>query len=78
MAKAKSEDIHEEISCPIGKFFSDLEKMSRKKSKFIEHLTRSRIEFLKALKYLVDEKIEDLEKKGTPRGRKRKTRIKVE
>ena len=78
MAKAKKEDINEAITCPVGKFFSDLEKMSRKKSKFMEHLTRSRVEFLKALRCLVDEKIEDLEKKGTHRGKKKTTRIKVE
>ena len=78
MAKTKKDDKNEEITCPIGRFFSDLEKMSRKKSKFMEHLSRSRVEFLKALRCLVDEKIEDLEKKGTPRGRKKTTRIKVE
>ena len=78
MAKTKIEDIDERISCPVGRFFSDLEKMSRKKSKFQEHLTRSRIEFLKAVKSLVDERIEDLEKKGTPRRRKKATKIKVE
>ena len=78
MAKAKKDDINEEMTCPVGRFFSDLENMSRKKSKFIEHLTLSRVEFLKALRCLVDEKIEDLEKKNTTRGRKKTTKIKVE
>jgi hypothetical protein len=78
MVKAKSDNMKEQMACPIGRFFSRLEKASRRKSKFTEHLSRSRIEFFKALKCLIDEKIEDLEKEGVPRGQKKATRIKVE
>jgi len=78
MVKAKNDTINEQTTCPIARFFSRLEKASRKESKFTEHLSRSRIEFFKALKCLIDEKIEDLEKKGVPRGEKKATRIKVE
>ncbi len=78
MARAKSDEISERISCPVGRFFSELEKVSRKKSGFLEHLTRSRVEFLKAVKSLIDDKIEALEKKGIPRGGKKATKIKVE
>jgi hypothetical protein len=78
MAKAKRDDMSEEMACPIGRFFMKLEKASQRKSKFTEHLSRSRIEFFKALKCLIDEKIEDLEKEGVLRGPKKATRIKVE
>ncbi len=78
MAKAKDKDKNEGISCPIGRFFSDLEKASGNKSKFLEHLSRSKLEFLKAVKYLVDDKIEDIEKKGSAKGKKKATKIRVE
>ena len=63
--------------CPVGKFFWDMQKTSRKKSKFFDHLGQSRIEFLKAIRSLVDERIEDIEKKGAARS-KGTTKIKVE
>ena len=66
MGKEKNEG--EMVSCPVGRFFSDLEKVSGKKSKFFEHMTLSRIEFLKAIRSLVDEKIEGLEKRGPAKG----------
>lgn len=78
MVKVKSDNMKEQMACPIGRLFSRIEKASRRKSKFTEHLSRSRIEFFKALKCLIDEKIEDLEKEGVPRGQKKATRIKVE
>ena len=73
MAKKRNED--DEFVCPVGRFFSDLEKASRKKSKFFDHMNLSRIEFLKAIRSLVDERIEDIEKKGSA---KKATKIKVE
>ena len=78
MAKAKNNNKNERVSCPVGRFFLDLEKASGGKSKFLEHLSRSKLEFLKAVKYLVDDKIEDLEKKGPAKGKKRATKIRVE
>jgi len=78
MGRIKNNDKNEKGSCPVGRFFSEFEKASGNKSKFLKHLTRSKLEFLKAVKYLVDEKIEDLEKKGHSKGKKRATRIKVE
>ena len=76
MGKAKEEK--EMVLCPVGRFFSDLEKAAGRKSAFFQHLTRSRIEFLKAVKSLLDEKIEGLEKKGSRTGGKKMTKIKVE
>jgi hypothetical protein len=74
MAKKKEEEM---VVCPVGKFFMDLQKLSRSKSKFFEHLDLSRIEFLKAIRSLVDERIEDLEEKKRSRQEKRATKIQV-
>jgi hypothetical protein len=79
MGKGKNEkEIKEMVLCPVGKFFSDLQNASGKKSKFFEHLTQSRVEFLKAIKSLVDERIEDLEKRVSHKAKKKMTKIKVE
>lgn len=71
---------HEEemVVCPVGRFFLDLERMSGKKSEFFEHMNKSRIEFLKAIRSIVDDRIEDLEKKESKKGKKKMTKIKVE
>jgi len=68
----------EMVVCPVGRFFMDLEKLSGRRSKFFEHLDRSRVEFLKALRSLLDEKIETLEKKEHAGRGKKATRIEVE
>jgi len=77
MAK-KTKDDNEVALCPVGKFFLELEKASGKKTDFFKHLSRSRVEFLKAIRALVDERIEGLEKTGSPKGKKKATKIKVE
>jgi hypothetical protein len=64
--------------CPVGKFFMDLEGVVGKKSKFFEHMTRSRIEFLKGLRSLLDERIEHYEKKGSKKSAPKMTKIKVD
>lgn len=73
---------HEEemVLCPVGKFFMDLQKTttSARKSVFFEHLDRSRVEFLKALRSLLDESIDHLEKKDRSGRKKKATRIEVE
>jgi hypothetical protein len=69
---------NERFVCPVGRFFSDLEKLSGKKSDFVKHLSQSRIEFLKAIRSLVDEKIESLENKTAKKSKKKGTKIKVE
>ena len=68
MAKEKHKE--EMMYCPVARFFSDLEKISERKSAFFEHLNSSRIEFLKAIRSLVDERIDSLEKMGSKRGKK--------
>ena len=74
----KQKDEREMVLCPVGRFFVELEKVSGKKSEFLEHLNLSRIEFLKAIRSLVDERIGDLEKKGSKRGKRKATKIKGE
>ena len=53
----------EAVVCPVGCFLRDVEKNFGKRSKFIDHMTQSRIEVLKGIRSLVDERIEQLDKK---------------
>ena len=76
MGKEKREK--EMANCPVGRFFMELETLSGSKSKFLEHISRSQVEFLKAIRALVDERIEGLEKKKSKKTGKRVTKIKVE
>ena len=75
MAAKKSEP--QMVICPVGKFFMDLEDVFGKKSDFFKYMTRSRIEFLKAMRALLDERIDSLEKGKSPKKKKRMTKIKV-
>ena len=68
----------EVLVCPVGKVCMDLEKKFGKKSNFFNHLNQSHIEVLKAVRSLVDERIEDLDRKKSTRGKKKMTAIKVE
>ncbi len=63
--------------CPVGQFFMDLDKVFGKKSEFFKHMAQSRIEFLKAMRSVLDEHIDTLEKKKAPKKKKRMTKIKV-
>ena len=75
MAAKKSEP--QMAICPVGKFFMDLENAFGKQSDFFKHMTQSRLEFLKAVRSLLDERIDTLEKQSAPRKKKRMTKIKV-
>ena len=68
----------ERITCPVGTFFADLEKIFGRKSQFYKHMTQSRIEFLKGVKSLLDDRIEYLEKKGSKKTGAKMTQVKVE
>jgi hypothetical protein len=68
----------ESTTCPVGSFFMDLDKTFGRKSRFYEHMTRSKIEFLKGIKSLLDERIEYLEKKGSKKAGAKLTKVKVE
>ena len=73
------EKINEEmVVCPVGRFFLDLQRLAKEKSKFSGHMNKARIEFLKAIRSLVDDRIEHLEK-GSGSGKKKKaSKINIE
>ena len=73
---AKERHHNAEEFCPVGRFFAGLEDSFGKSSKFHDHMKNSHIEFLKAIRSLVDEKIENIEKKESRK--KKSTKIKVE
>jgi hypothetical protein len=75
MAEKKSEQM---LGCPVGKFFKELEDVMGKKSKFFEHMTRSRVEFLKGIRSILDERIEYYERRGPGKTAKKMTKIKVD
>jgi hypothetical protein len=74
----KKETNEERFSCPVGRLLRDFEEICGKKSEFFEHMAQSRIEFLKGIRSLVDERIEHLEKKRSAKGGKKMTKIEVE
>ena len=76
MAEKKNKE--QMVVCPVGKFFMDLEGVMGKKSKFFEHMTRSRVEFLKGIRSLLDERIDYYEKKSSKKAGHKMTKIKVE
>jgi len=76
MAEKKGKE--EKIICPVGTFFTDLEKAFGRNSPFYKHMTRSKIELLKGFKSLLDERIELLEKKDSKKTSAKMTKVKVE
>ena len=76
MSKKKSKE--EIVTCPVGRFFVDLQQICQSKSPVLKHLEQSRIEFLKAVRSLLDAGIEHLEKRSTGKGSKKATKIEVE
>ena len=65
-------------NCPVGAIYRDLEKNFGKKSNFLNHITQSRIEVLKAIRSLVDERIENLDKRKSQTGSKKMKNIRVQ
>ena len=76
MAEKKSKQ--ESVGCPVGAFFKEFEGALGKKSKFFEHMNRSKVEFLKGIRSLLDERIDHLEKKRSGHSGKKMTKIKVQ
>jgi len=66
------------LSCPVANLFADLQDMLGRKSGFFKHMNQSRIEFLKAMRALLDGRIQSLEERGSGRPARKKIRIKVE
>ncbi|MCF8129531.1 MAG: hypothetical protein K9N10_13545 [Deltaproteobacteria bacterium] len=78
MAGKKTEAGSAKTICPLGKIFQGLENLSGNAPEFKEHLGRSGLELLKAVKALVDAGIDTLEKKKSPERRKVAKKITVE
>jgi hypothetical protein len=68
----------EEAFRSLGRFFSWMEEKISPGTEFREHMAKSRVEFLKGIRTLVDKKIDDLEKRHGKREGKKATKIKVE
>jgi len=62
----------------LGTFFSWLDERISPSSEFREHMAKSRIEFLKGIRVLIDKRIDDLEKRHPKKAGKKATRVKVE
>ncbi len=76
MTEKKSEQ--KTAGCPVGSFFEDLEKAFGEKSQFFEHMSQSKLEFMKGIRSLLDVRIESLEKKRSGNSAQKMTKIKVE
>ena len=75
--KAPEKNGSEITGCPVARLFSEMEKAYGRKSNFFTHLHQSQIEFLKAIRSLVDDRIGELEKKQD-RGKKKAVKVEVE
>ena len=62
-------------ACPVERFCNELEKTLGRKSKFASHLNQSHIEVLKALRSLVDERIEQLDRNASAKNKKKMTSV---
>jgi hypothetical protein len=76
MSNPKKE--HDRTGCPVGKFFTELDRVFDRKSDFFQHMNQSRIEFLKAMRSLIDAGIERCEKRDDKRDKPKMNTIKVE
>jgi hypothetical protein len=75
----KKENTKDEVfSCPVGRLFSDFEKAMGKNSDFLDHFMKSHVEFLKAVRSLLDNRIERMDEKRPGKKEKKATKIKVE
>lgn len=68
----------EEAFRSLGRFFSWMEGKVSPGTEFREHMAKSRVEFLKGIRSLVDKKIDDLERRHGKREGKKAIKIKVE
>lgn len=74
-----SKDNEKKENCPLSRICSDLDRIFGNESDFRKHLNRSRIEFLKAMRSLIDSRIDNLEDKTESKARGTgKTSIEVE
>ena len=78
MITAEKKSEQETTGCPVGGFFEDLEQAFGKKSQFFDHMTQSKLEFMKGIRSLLDARIDNLEKRRSGESGKKMTKIKVE
>ena len=71
--RAKPSTAHEACCCPFCLSSRMMEEAKEQYSGFFTHLRQARIEFLRALRTLIDERISSLEKP-----KKKVTKVKVE
>ena len=68
----------EEAFRSLGRFFSWMEGRISPSSEFREHMVKSKIEFLRGIRSLIDKRIDDLEKGRPGKAGKKATKVKVE
>lgn len=75
---AEKSEKSQSAGCPVGTFFREMENVCGRTSPFFKHMSRSRIEFLKGIRSLIDARIETLEKEAASKPEKKMTKIEVE
>ena len=75
---SKKKHRKETAGCPVGAFFKSMDEIFGAGSDIGEHLQRSQLELLKAIRSWADGRIEQLEKQHASKLKKKITKIKVE
>jgi len=68
----------EEAFRSLGRFFTWMEGKVCPSSEFREHMTKSKVEFLRGIRSLIDKRIGELEKRQPKKTEKKATRVTVE
>jgi len=76
--KEEEEITTEEAFRSLGRFFSWMEEKIIPGAEFREHMAKSRVEFLKGIRSLVDTKIDELEKRHGKKEAKKAAKVEVE
>jgi hypothetical protein len=76
--KEEEEITTEEAFRSLGRFFSWIEEKITPGAEFREHMAKSRVEFLKGIRSLVDTKIDDLERRHGKKEVKKAAKVEVE
>lgn len=77
MPKEIKQEKKEISECPLCTLFTIGSRVFGKESEFYRHMINARIEFLQAIKSLIDSRIESLEKAKEAPKKKKFTRIEV-
>ena len=72
---AKQADERPELKCPIYELLEKLCGKGKRSTKFAEHLKNAHVEVLLAIRDLIDERIEQVRAKATPKGRSRRIKV---